>query len=348
MRFFTMCGGFGLADIGIARAGGVCIGSIEYDPQLAAVYAQNHGAHVTVADIRQVDWHALPVPEYIHASPPCPSFSQINPNRAETDADLAIADAISAAVRLWLPRLMTIENVAGYQKSESLRRIMQVFGELDYAVEIRVVDAADYGVPQNRHRLIIVARSGGWMQPGLNWGVPVPHVGWHATIADLLPDLPTATLPPWQFRRLPETLRTSMLLGQQAYNDALVMLPPNRPAMMITANPNQTTMRAILQEDPPTFLIDGKLSNHGKYLTLRSVHQPSSTVVTSMPIANDMRIINVGRVFRITPRCLARWQSVPDTFILPNNARLAVKGIGNGYPSLLAQRIYEMGYNAVR
>jgi DNA (cytosine-5)-methyltransferase 1 len=43
----------------------------------------------------------------------------------------------------------------------------------------------------------------------------------------------------------------------------------------------------------------------------------------------------------MTPRALARFQSFPDWYELPENARLAAKGIGNACPPLLMQRIYE-------
>lgn len=47
------------------------------------------------------------------------------------------------------------------------------------------------------------------------------------------------------------------------------------------------------------------------------------------------------RVVQMTPRALARFQSLPDTYALPESRTLACRGIGNGFPCLVAQRLYE-------
>ena len=49
-----------------------------------------------------------------------------------------------------------------------------------------------------------------------------------------------------------------------------------------------------------------------------------------------------GRVVKLSPRCLARLQSFPDSYALPERAALACEGIGNAVPCLLAQRIMEL------
>jgi site-specific DNA-cytosine methylase len=53
-----------------------------------------------------------------------------------------------------------------------------------------------------------------------------------------------------------------------------------------------------------------------------------------------------GRVVSMTPRALARFQSLPDTYLLPDKNQLACKIVGNGVPSLFAQRIAEAWRNS--
>ena len=48
-----------------------------------------------------------------------------------------------------------------------------------------------------------------------------------------------------------------------------------------------------------------------------------------------------GRVVAMTPRCLARFQSFPDSYELPESKTLAAKGIGNAVAPLMYQRILE-------
>ena len=57
---------------------------------------------------------------------------------------------------------------------------------------------------------------------------------------------------------------------------------------------------------------------------------------------NPMRAwLSSGRVVKMTPRALARFQSLPDSYILPDKASLACTVIGNMVPSLLMQQIVE-------
>lgn len=77
--------------------------------------------------------------------------------------------------------------------------------------------------------------------------------------------------------------------------------------------------------------------------TQRNQSEPANTLVNSgdghsIP---PRAWLSQGRVVSMTPRALARFQSLPDTYILPEKKSLACKIIGNGVPSLLAQRVME-------
>lgn len=71
----------------------------------------------------------------------------------------------------------------------------------------------------------------------------------------------------------------------------------------------------------------------------RAESRPAATIDTA---ACSMRAwLDQGRVVAMTPRALARFQSCPDSYRLPENRTLACRVIGNGVPSLGAQRILE-------
>lgn len=73
----------------------------------------------------------------------------------------------------------------------------------------------------------------------------------------------------------------------------------------------------------------------------RSNYEPSQTI-TANHDANKYRAwLETGRVVAMTPRCLARFQSMPDSYILPERKSLAATIIGNGVPCVMAQRICE-------
>ena len=107
------------------------------------------------------------------------------------------------------------------------------------------VNAADYGVPQTRRRLILRASRG--LLPFLP--EPVPWVGWYAAIEDLIPTLPESKLAPWQLARLPAELRETVLVG--GGNTQLAQVDSksrawNRPMFTVTGNTKMGDNRAVL------------------------------------------------------------------------------------------------------
>lgn len=90
---------------------------------------------------------------------------------------------------------------------------------------------------------------------------------------------------------------------------------------------------------PKAWLIGGDNTSNGT--TMRTDTEPALTVTTGGPKHPSRSLLSSGKVVSMSPRCLARFQSFPDTFALPDNARLAAKGIGNACAPLLMQRIYE-------
>jgi len=67
-----------------------------------------------------------------------------------------------------------------------------------------------------------------------------------------------------------------------------------------------------------------------------------SLMLSAGDAAHQHNLASAGRVVKLSPRCLARLQSFPDSYALPERAALACEGIGNAVPCLLAQRIMEL------
>lgn len=71
--------------------------AVEYDPAIAAVYRQNHGDHVLVASVCDVDYSLWGQLDYLHASPVCKEFSQAKTGGMEGENDITTALADYAA-----------------------------------------------------------------------------------------------------------------------------------------------------------------------------------------------------------------------------------------------------------
>lgn len=341
LTFASLFTGGGLADVGAMAAGYKLLWGVEYDPAIAAVANANlpHADQVYAESVVGFDWATLERPDHLHMSPPCQDFSVAKSTGKVSNDNDALAQACVDAIKALQPSTVTLENVEGYRKATGFQAIVDALWGLGYWVNVDVLNSADFGVPQTRRRLILRAVKGGFPKP---LPEPVkPWKGWYQAIEDLIPTLPETQFAPWQLKRLPE----SFLYGNGTYSAP----PANHPAQTITSSDNQTGVRAYFVED----------QNSSRNATIRSIDEPVPTVISgalrrpiSSPkaylvdgIANDKGSSRAstpsGRVVRMTPRALARFQTVPDWYALPEKNALACKIIGNGVPCLMMQRIME-------
>ena len=217
----TLFSGCGLKALGARQAGYSLVGAVEYNEAIASVYADNLGPCVTVGKVEEVS----PLPyvgiDALLASPVCTRASVANANRGESEVDLAAAECVCHWLRVTRPKCYVMENVTQYRAFESYRRIMSTLYELGYLCTDDTCNAADYGVPQTRRRMIVRALLG-QMPPPLkpthynplavseDGGLfaedtrgMTPWVGWYAAIEDILHTLPESKFADWQLKRLP-------------------------------------------------------------------------------------------------------------------------------------------------
>jgi DNA (cytosine-5)-methyltransferase 1 len=111
---------------------------------------------------------------------------------------------------------------------------------------------------------------------------------------------------------------------------------PDNPAMTGLSSQKSAYVRA--------FIVDGQANDNGETITIRGDEEPFF-VASASQAKRPVRAYTSGRVVRMTPRCLARFQSVPDTYILPEKASLACTVIGNGVPCLMAEVLIRANLN---
>lgn len=237
MKTASMFTGGGLFDIGAIRAGYTPVWGIEYDEKIAAV-ARLNGLPVMTADVCKVDYSTLQKPNHLHASPPCPNFSVAKNGGKETPQDIALAHAVSIALLTLNPDTFTLENVPAYIRSESFKIIAHTLSDMGYWWDVNNLNSADFGVPQTRLRLWVRASR----QLLRGYPPPVKWNGWYEAIEDLIPSLPDTAFAPWQMARLPEEYK-SFIIGQGTYSP---VLEPHRPAQTVTANNNQSAIKAFV------------------------------------------------------------------------------------------------------
>ena len=320
----TLFSGFGGADIGAQAAGLELAWGVEFDADIAAVAHANLPHDIRVANLLDCDPRTFDRVDVLHASPPCPNFSIAKAGGVETALDIALADKVAEFVTVLQPRVFTLENVWAYRGSRSWAIIQDALHGAGYWVNTEHVNSADMGVPQARKRMIVRAIKGGFVP---YMPEPVPWVGWYAAIEDLLPALPESAFAPWQINKLPIGANTLLVDGGNSSKDC-IWRRADEPSLTVTTGGAKHPLRA--------FLLPGQ-----DFTQSRQATGPSYTISATELKHASRALLATGRVVSMTPRCLARFQSFPDWYELPDNNRLAAKGIGNAVPPLMMQRIYE-------
>lgn len=161
LDLFAGCGGLAL---GFEVAGFRTIG-FEMDEDAARTYAKNlHG------ECRQVflepGMDLARDPDIIIGGPPCQPFSVGGLQEGSKDRRDGFPVFLDAVDR-YRPKLALFENVRGmlYSNRAYLEQIVARLESFDYIVEEQILNAAHYGTPQRRERLVVVAHKGGWEYP---------------------------------------------------------------------------------------------------------------------------------------------------------------------------------------
>jgi DNA (cytosine-5)-methyltransferase 1 len=161
-------GGGGLT-LGLKQAGFRVRGAIELDPLAVETYKANHKQVRTWSqDIRTVSaavvMRTLNLKrgklDLLAGCPPCEGFSilrRLNGGRRVYDHRNDLIYEFLRFVRVLQPMAVMLENVPHLRKNKRFSLFCRTLKQLGYVYKYRILDAADYGVPQRRRRLILLA-----------------------------------------------------------------------------------------------------------------------------------------------------------------------------------------------
>lgn len=164
---FSGCGGLTL---GLKQAGFRVIGAVDNDPLSVQTYKANHH-HVIVweRDIRKLSVREVKDKlrlkrgdlDLLAGCPPCQAFSTIRTrNRQGRIRDKETKDLVLEFLRFirgLRPKVVMMENVPGLGKDRRIKVLRRKLRRLGYWSDFRILDAAKYGVPQRRRRLLLFA-----------------------------------------------------------------------------------------------------------------------------------------------------------------------------------------------
>lgn len=324
IKTLSLFSGAGGLDIGFSDVGFEIVCSVEIEKQFCETLELNSGegkrfpnSKVNCIDIRNFSGKGLGKIDFIIGGPPCQTFSaagrRANGVLGTTDTRGVLFKEYVRLLKTLSPRGFLFENVygiVGAQNGEAWAEILKAFSDVGYKLFYRIVDAADYGVPQHRERLLIVGLKEG------SFKFPRPTHG-----ADSLEQQPyynaeTAI----EGVNSKESDESNKLGGR--YASLLPAIPPGL---------NYSFYTEEMGHPKPIFAWRSKFSD---FLYKADPNKPVRTIKASGgaytgPLHWENRFFNLEEYKRL--------QTFPEDYHISGKKQVAVKQIGNSVPPQLAR-----------
>lgn len=162
-KFIDLFAGIGGFRQGFENQGFECTFSSEIDTHAKEMYFENFGEY-PYGDITQIDENLVPSHDILLAGFPCQPFSIAGEKKGFEDTRGTLFFDIARILRVKKPKVVVLENVKHFKNHDggkTIRIILETLHELGYTTNWAVLNAKDFGVPQNRERTIIVGSLNG-------------------------------------------------------------------------------------------------------------------------------------------------------------------------------------------
>ena len=342
VELFTGCGGLGL---GLSRSGFDHDLLVEWDEDAVETVLHNkslgieHVEHwpIVRSDVREISWKQYAGAELVAGGPPCQPFSIGGKHKGDDDHRDMWPQAIRA-VREIGPSGFLFENVRGLARPKFkpyldsiVERLRRPGGQARYNVRVFQVNAADYGAPQKRHRVVIA--------------------GVRADIASSLPELEQTHS---RDRLLWEQFVTGDYWREHGLKrslDSYEAIDAAAVRRLRKLDVEPTGKRWVTVRDALKGLGEpnGK-KNHVfqpgarvyKGHTGSPLDQPAKALKAGdhgVPGGENMMVLADGSVRYFTLREAARLQGLPDDYMFPRSWTESMRQLGNAVPVQLSQSV---------
>jgi len=163
---FSGCGGL---DLGFIQQGFDVIWANDFFKDAVETYKHNIGNHIIFSDITKIPSSEIPDEfDILLGGFPCQGFSIANIKRSMEDERNFLYREMLRVIKDKQPKYFLAENVKGLlsmQKGKVIEMIVEDFRNIGYDVDYKLLKASDYGVPQNRERVIIIGNRLGLKNP---------------------------------------------------------------------------------------------------------------------------------------------------------------------------------------
>ena len=326
IRTLSLFSGAGGLDIGFHDLGFDIVAQVEIEERFCRTLWENMGegrhfphSEVNCVDIRRFTGEGLGPIDFIIGGPPCQTFSAAG---RRASGVVGTSDERGVLFREYVRLLETLrpkgflfENVYGIigaQGGAAWEEIKQSFAQAGYRLFHRIVDSADYGVPQHRERLIIVGiKEGEFLFPRPTHGVDSIDRQPHFTASKAIEGL-----------QLTEEEKKTGINGK--FGHLIDDIPPGL---------NYSFYTAEMGHPHPLFAWRSKFSD---FMYKADPEMPVRTIKAqggqyTGPLHWD------GRHFAVSE--YKRLQTFPDNYTIVGNRQTAIQQIGNSVPPQLARML---------
>ncbi|OBQ34824.1 MAG: DNA methyltransferase [Anabaena sp. MDT14b] len=352
--------GAGGMTLGFEQAGFDILASVEIDPIHCAIHKFNFPfwtvicksvEETTGKEIRNSSQIANQEIDVVFGSPPCQGFSLMGKRSFDDPRNSLVFHFIRLVVELQ-PKFFVLENVKGMtvgKHQEFIAEIINQFTESGYQVDAnyQVLNAANYGVPQNRERLFLLGSRQNIELPKYPEKMIFPNLK-SPTVWDALQDLPI-------IENYPELYQQDWIFTEFAKPSNYAKKLRN----LATAKNNYSYKRqydpqlltsSLRSKHSPESMERFASTPHGKIESISRFHKLDpdglcNTLRAGTP-SNKGAFTSPRPIHPFIPRCItvreaARLHSYPDWFRFHPTKWHGFRQIGNSVPPLLAQAVAE-------
>jgi DNA (cytosine-5)-methyltransferase 1 len=318
------------------KKGFQCTQAIDNDPAAICTYRANFQDHVTCKAIDETT--PLGAADVIIGGPPCQGFSSAGLRR-QSDKRNTLVRVFANLIAKHQPRAFVFENVEGFLTSSNGDRVFDLLEpliETGYRIHLRKINAANFGVPQHRKRVIAIG--------GLGWDPSYPeptHMAFGApgasnnyrylplspTLITAISNLPSVSLEP------PGELQGHYI--RPASKDDLKRIKLLKPGQTMRDLPqelwhNSYRKRAFrrVKDGTPTEKRGGAPAGLKRLVANAPSKAITSGAITEVAHPKEDRFL--------TLRECARLQTFPDSFVFSGSIGQIILQIGNAVPPKLA------------
>ncbi len=303
-KFIDLFAGIGGFRIAMQSLGGTCVFSSEWDKEAQKTYKANFG-ETPFGDLTlDITKSHVPVEfDILCAGFPCQAFSIAGKRGGFNDTRGTLFFDVAEIIQAKQPKALFLENVKGlrsHDKGKTLETILNVLrNDLGYYVpDPEVVNARNFGVPQNRERLYIIGIRGDLNISNFDYPSPEDQ-------SAIFSDVKEKSVPPTKYYLSTQYLQT--LVNHKARHES---------------KGNGFGYEIIADDGVANAIVVGGMGRERNLVI-------DNRITDFTPTTHIKGVVNRQGIRKMTPREWARLQGFPDSYIIPVADASAYKQFGN-------------------